>query len=436
MHLYRVLLAAVILIPACIAQTPQLKEWNPGADLARRISEGSGKRLRVGFEFRSRPEARTGNAFGQERHLEYALVRTRFSAQLRATPWLRLSGMAQDARAPLYGVRVPPPNARDTLDLQEGYMELFPDAKTGFGAILGRQMITLGDGRLIGSPQWANTSRTFDTARFYYRLPGVRIEFLMVSSVKIRPDAFNQPVLNDRAWGMYHTLPGISGDGSTQVYVLRHDQNRPGGFAGVGRLGINIFGARFAGPLPGAFRYVIEPVGQTGHVGPLPHRALGFVSTLTRTFDLGLPLDVSAEYKYASGSDDPARSGSFDQLYPASHDKFGHADLFGWRNLHNVRGQLTLRPNRTLALNLMYNNNWLASATDALYNTQQRAIARSAAGAAGTHVGQELDVFATQRWGAFTFGAGFGQLFTGEFLRNTTPGVNSRYLYLSQTYGF
>jgi hypothetical protein len=34
------------------------------------------------------------------------------------------------------------------------------------------------------------------------------------------------------------------------------------------------------------------------------------------------------------------------------------------------------------------------------------------------------------------FGAGAGYLFKGEFVRNTTPGVNSMYSYLFSTYSF
>ena len=125
------------------------------------------------------------------------------------------------------------------------------------------------------------------------------------------------------------------------------------------------------------------------------------------------------------------RSGTFDQLYATNHDKFGHADLFGWRNIHNLRSLDTLHLAKGLALNFMYDNFWLASARDALYNGQGRPIVRAARGDAGTHVGQELDWFATYSRSGFQFGAGFAHLFAGEFLKKTTPGVNTRYLYLS-----
>ena len=61
-------------------------------------------------------------------------------------------------------------------------------------------------------------------------------------------------------------------------------------------------------------------------------------------------------------------------------------------------------------------------------------IARSAAGAAGRHVGQETDVFATYKYNHFLFGAGYGHLSLGTFLRKTTAGVGPTYLYVFHTY--
>ena len=201
---------------------------------------------------------------------------------------------------------------------------------------------------------------------------------------------------------------------------------------------MNTFGGRAAGPLPAGFRYSLEAAAQTGHVGDAVHRASAWFSYLARTVSWRWPVDLSVEYKYASGTEDsnPGRVSTFDQMYPASHDKFGHADLFGWRNIHNVRSLETIRFTKTTALNLMYNSHWLASPRDALYNGQGRQIARAPNGDAGRYVGQEFDVYGTRQWGPFRFGAGFAHFFAGEFLRNTTPHVNPRYLYVFQSYAF
>ncbi len=426
-------IAAVILL-ACISLQAQIPD--PGKDLNKFLAGRSDDRFRLSFEFRVRPEARTGDLFGLSPNLENPLIRLRVGAQFDVKDWLRISAMGQDARAPEYG-RPAPGSARDTMDLQEGYIELFARRQEGLGAVLGRQMINLGEGRLIGNPQWVNTSRTFDTLRLYYRLPKIRLEALMVSVVKIRPDEFNRPNLGDRVWGTYSSFSNIVPQGVVDVYLLRHEQNRPGGFSGVGRLGTNTVGARAAGSFSRSWKYGVEAAVQNGKTGPVAHRGYAWFSSLSRTLPLRFPLDLEIEYKYASGSRNSAlRDGTFDQLYPANHDKFGHADLFGWRNLRNLRSLDTLHISKSVAFNFMYDNWWLASATDALYNPAGVAIARSPNGTAGTHVGQETDFFTTYHTGGWTFGAGFAHTFLAEFLRKTTPGVNTRYLYVFQSYSF
>ena len=128
--------------------------------------------------------------------------------------------------------------------------------------------------------------------------------------------------------------------------------------------------------------------------------------------------------------------GAFDPLFPSAHDKFGHMDLFGWRNIHNTRGLATLGLTKALAVNLLYDSWWLASTRDALYNSSGKAIVKVAAGTAGRHVGQELDIFGTYKYQHFTFGVGFGRMFKGEYIRNATPGVEPLYAYIFHTYAF
>jgi alginate export protein len=408
---------------------------DPGQELNKLLLENTGDRFKLTFEFRVRPEARTGNNFGRSPDLENPLFRTRIGAQLDATDWLRISAMGQDSRAPEYG-RTPPSSARDTMDLHQAFLEFFAKRKTGFGAVFGRQMVSLGEGRLIGVPDWLNTARTYDTARLYYRLPGARIEVLLLSAVRVRPDAFNRPDFGDRLWGTYDSFSKLIPHGTVEVYLLRHDRNPLGGFTGQGPLGINTVGGRAAGPLPWSLKYSMEAAAQNGKTRSLAHRGYAWFSGLSRRVPLRLPLDLEVEYKYASGSKNPGmRDGTFDQLYAANHDKFGHADLFGWRNLHDLRSLDTVHITKPIALNFMYNNWWLASPRDTIYNGSGAPIV-PAKTTAGRHVGQEADSFATYQVSGWTFGAGFAHIFAGEFLRNTTPGVNTRYLYVFQSYSF
>lgn len=417
-----------------LAALSTARAQDPGTEVNKLLARETDNRFKLTFEFRTRFETRQDNNFGRSADLENPLFRTRIGAQYKAADWLKLSAVGQDSRSPDYGGPAPT-SARDTLDLHEAYAEFFPE-KQGFGAIVGRQSFSLGDGRLIGVPQWRNTSRTYDTARVYHRSGFARIEFLFVSLVDVKPDAFNKPRLGDRLWGVYNTFLRAVPKATVDLYILRRDQNRPGGFTLPGTLAVNTFGGNLMGTLPGGIRYKTEEAFQTGKNSVKEHRGFGAFGDIGRTFGT---VSVSVEYIYASGDSgkDRGRENTFDQLYAANHDKFGHADLFGWRNIHDLRSLTTLPVTKYLTANFMYDNWWLASKTDALYDGTGRAIVRSDKGTAGRHVGQEFDLFGTfQIVKGLMFGTGVAKLVPGEFLKNTTPNPHTLYFYVFQSYSF
>ncbi len=417
--------------------------WREAVALLLLSAAAWGEEWKFSFEQRTRYEGRWGINFGQDPDEGYALPRTRLGLTYTPVSWLKVSALAQDARAPGYATASA--SYRDPLDLQEAYVEINGEKKTGFSMLAGRQMVNYGEARLIGSPQWGNVARTWDQAHVSYKWTRWRAEALLVSPVKVQPAAFNRVVLGDRIWGAYVTGREAWGKTQADFYVLRHDKNRPGGFTagstalGTDRMGVNAYGFRLTGPMVGQFHYGMEGVFQNGKVAGAEHLAGAYYGGVNRAVEMGSrKVTLTGEYKYASGTENPAdltRSGTFDQFYPANHDKFGHEDLVGWRNIHNVRGMAVAGVTKRLSVTLMYDSSWLASARDALYNGAGNAVARSALGVAGRHVGQEVDLFSTfkvgQRW---SFGAGYGYFVVGEFVRKTTPGVSPQLVYFFHTF--
>jgi hypothetical protein len=184
--------------------------------------------------------------------------------------------------------------------------------------------------------------------------------------------------------------------------------------------------------------YSFEGIGQTGHAGLLTERAYAWFSGISQeAAPWNKSLTSSVEYKVASGTKlGDLTSGTYDQLAPANHDKFGHMDLFGWRNLKTFKALESFGVTKPLALNVMYSDDYLFSAADSLYNSQGSSIAISKKGTAGTHVGREFDSFLTYKYHAHTFGAGVGHFFKGEFVDNATLHINPRYMYVFQQYTF
>lgn len=435
----RLLLWFAFTLP-CLGQS-----WDLPARAAEEVAQATDGKLTFSFEERLRYESKTGVTFGKDLDLATELLRTRIGMTFKPVPWLKFSGMLQDARSPFYGPNSPN-TVRDQADLHEAYVELFPDAKTGFTFRAGRMMLNYGDARMIGTPQWGNLARTYDHARAAYKTSWAQFEFLLASPVKIRLDTFNQPVLGERVYGMYNVFSKLWHKGTLDTYILRHDQNRIGGFTGgstklgTDRVGTNTYGGRYVAPFDSSLKLVMEGALQNGHTGPALHRGGAGVATLTkRVKAASRPLEISSEYKFASGTRNPAetnRESTFDQIFPANHDKFGHEDLFGWRNLHNIRASSSYKVTEAFTANFLIDSDWLSSAKDSLYNGSGKAIVRSANGTAGRHVGEEADFFFTYKYKHILFGAGAGYLIKGNFIEKTTPGVNPIYSYLFSTYSF
>src|SRR5690242_3323179 len=120
----RRLIALVGLLTACAGA----QSWDYPGQAAESISKASDSKLKVTLEQRGRYEIRTGNNFGADVDYETGLERWRFGLTYTPAKWIKLSGLAQDARAPWYG-RNAPNTLRDHTDLQEGYVELFPGNK-------------------------------------------------------------------------------------------------------------------------------------------------------------------------------------------------------------------------------------------------------------------------------------------------------------------
>src|SRR5262249_34825333 len=129
--------------------------------------------------------------------------------------------------------------------------------------------------------------------------------------------------------------------------------------------------------------------------------------------------------------------GTFDQLYPTGHDKYGLADQVGWRNIHDIRLAVELHVNAKWLVKPAYHNYWLASPAHALYAANSLPVTRRADGSAGRRVGQEADLAVLYRVNKYTqASAGFACLFPGQFLKKSSPGHAYHYPYLMISYHF
>ena len=186
--------------------------------------------------------------------------------------------------------------------------------------------------------------------------------------------------------------------------------------------------------------YDAEAAGQIGNIGPDQIRAwAGTVTSGYTMKQVRLQPRLFAEYSFASGDHNAkdGTHGTFDQLYPNIHDHHGLADQVAWQNLKEFRTGLRLSLRRNWTLAGIYNDWWLASATDGFYNSSGTIVARDTTGSSGTHIGQEFDAETSYRINRqLELGTGVGYLLPGDFLVHLHHSHAYTYPYVMLNYNF
>ena len=118
-------------------------------------------------------------------------------------------------------------------------------------------------------------------------------------------------------------------------------------------------------------------------------------------------------------------------------DKMEFADQFGWRNIKDLRVGMMQNVASRWEFTEMVNNLWLATKNDAVYSSSGAPSVPANPSATSTHLGTELDLIGTFEQNAHvTYGFGLGYLFTGAFLKQSTPGQSYYYPFAYVTYVF
>lgn len=429
-------------------QTPQLSETAsapaqqaapPKPPFPNRVNEALPKWLRLRGEFRERFEGFSNAGFVEGRDDLYALSRFRFNATVTPHPVLAFHVQAQDARVADKTVGSAGAPFKGTLDLRLSFADI-GSARSPVVVRVGRQELVYGEQRLLGHVSWLNTARTFDGVKAMVKGKKVSLDVFATSVVRILDKEFDKSGSGNMFLGAYATTGAVVPKSTLEPYVFfRGDRNIRTETGTTGDLRATTIGARWVGRLPRGLDYGVEMAAQTGSAGSDTVRAWGGHWQLRETFPGKAKVALTAEYNYGSGDEDPTDGtrGTFDQLYPTPHDKYGLADQFGWKNLHHVRAGFDVTPVKGWPVMANYHTWWLAEARDGIYAASSALFLRAAAGAADRHVGQEIDVQVTRNiTPQLQIAGGYAHIFTGPFLKQVSPGKSYSAPYVMATYVF
>jgi Alginate export len=398
--------------------------------------------FRFSGEYRMRLEGIGGASFRPDANDAFVLGRLRLNTTFIPTSWMKIQLQAQDAQVGAKNAPKPDgPPFEDSFDLRQAYVD-FGNVEGGkFALRAGRQELAFGEQRLIGHVSWLNTARSFDAVRASYRTKDYRVDAFVSSVVNPREGEFDKRTDANNFHGIYASFNNLVPKGTIEPYLLWRVARGVRSEAGtIGKLDFKTTGFRVIGKLPANFDYGAEIAEQAGAFGSDYLRAWGGHWVLGYSLSgVKFTPRLVAEYNYASGDHSPTdgRRGTFDQLYPTPHDKYGLADQVGWRNLHDTRAGFETKLSPKLALTGFYHSWWLADTHDGLYNVAGALVVRVPRGTAGKHIGQEADFQAVYALNNLVqIGGGYGHIFPGTFLKNTTPGKAFDFSYLMVTYLF
>lgn len=286
-------------------------------------------------------------------------------------------------------------------DLIEAYVDV---PVSGATMTLGRQKVNVADQRMVGALEWANSGRAWDGLR--YRRGG--LDFF-VGRLAVNP------VMNHDA--RFGFLSYAKGDGQTMI-SLKADA-RP-----VPESTVWTLSHRWT-QKHDKDAYQAYAALQQGSVGGKKLEAFALGAGVSRTLDA--KTSASIEGNLASGGGTPAKTRTFDQLYPTGHMYMGATDMQGLRNVLHIGAWLDRKLCKDASARIELHRFWLYDASDAWYSAAGGANAgfKDATGKKGKDVGWEVDLTGTLVLGKDrSLGMGVAVFLPGDFTKSFATGAH------------
>jgi len=400
--------------------------------------------LRLSGEFRDREEGRTGIAFKPGNDDAYGLTRVRIDFDITPNSWFHAFVQARDSEVIGANPKNVTGSMKDVLDLSQAYIELRNGEHGWFSLKTGRQELYFGDERLVARSNWSNASRSFDAVRLTLgtEAKGEVLDVFAASVVKNYPTSFDEPQPGRNFYGVNLALTKLIPWATLEPYVYLKTVPSVKGFdkkAGDERLYTS--GLRWSGTIPGGFDYRARYSIQSGHFADNSIHAWAWYTVFGYTVPgTRLKPHFSIEYNYGSGNRSISGpvTGTFDLLYPTTHQWRRIADLFGEENITDLKPGFDFTPTKKMKVYFEVSDLSLASRYDSLYDSTGAVLVKvPKGGALSKDIGTEGDLYGTYEINRrLQIGAGIGHLYAGPFIRQNSQGASASYPYGFLDYHF
>jgi len=400
--------------------------------------------LRFSGEFRDREEGHTAYGFTPGDNDAYGLTRVRLGFDISPSSWFHAYVQARDSEVIGANPQNVTSSMKDVFDLSQAYIE-FRNGEHGWLSLkTGRQELYFGDERLVGRSNWSNASRSFDATRLTLGTQdiGAILDVFAASVVKNYPTSLDRIQPGHNFYGVNLALTKLVPRATIEPYVyFKTVPSVTGVDQESGNERLYTSGLRGAGTIPGGFDYRARYSFQSGHYADNSIHARAWYTIFGYTIPKSrFEPRFSMEYNYASGNraiGSPVR-GTFDLLYPTTHQWHRITDLFGEQNITDLKPGFDFKATRKMRVYFFVSDLSLASRYDSLYDSTGAVLVKVPnGGARSKDIGKEGDLYGTYDVNSrLQIGAGYGHLVAGQFLKQASPGGNSSYPYAFADYHF
>lgn len=415
------------------------EDWSDLADTEKRAHHWTGPFkyipfsdevwLSTGIELRARNENLENNLWGGAEAPNDSYV------WLRALPYAdlhvgKLRAFVQPIASTSASV-APAPGPVDStgVDLLQGFVEADLGPVTLRG---GRQMLSLGTERLIGTRYGPNVPLAFDGLRANVKLGAATVSLLAVKPVQARKGDFNDRTSPDKSlWGAYAALPMLD------LYYLGYRNDAAHWGTREGTETRHTLGARWHGKRDD-WHWNVEGVYQFGRFAGGPISAWTLGSELGRAFpDAPLTPDLTLRVNVVSGDRNRTdnRLGTFNALFPKGK-YFGELSPVGPYNIVNAYSSVGMQLAPDVSASFAAMAYWRYSREDGIYDIPGNLI-RDTGNSRTKFVGKEVE--ATLAWQAtaeLELSASLSAFAPGRFIRETGSAKTIRMLGLESNFRF
>lgn len=389
--------------------------------------------LSTGIELRARSENYENNLWGSADAPNDSYV------WLRALPYAdlhvgKLRAFAQPILATSVSVAPSPGPVDGTgVDLLQSFVE------ADLGPVTlraGRQMLSLGTERLVGTRYGPNVPLAFDGLRAEVTVGTAKVSLLAVRPVQPGKGSFDDRTSSQEAlWGAYAAMPELD------FYYLgyRNDAARWGGLGGEREGGEtrHTLGARWHAKR-GDWHWNVEGAYQFGRFSGGSISAWTVGTEFGRAFpDLPLSPALTLRANVVSGDHNSAdtRLGTFNALFPKGK-YFGELSPVGPYNIMNLHPAIGLQLAPTVSAGLAAAAYWRQSRDDGIYDIPSNLV-RAAGDSRARFIGKEVE--ATLAWQAtaeLELSMSVSAFVPGAFIRDTGSARTIRMFGLESNFRF